>query len=275
MTLIKAADPLARRIRQPEIRLVTAPRVQDPPMTAAERGTLEGVVEELSAQKIALETKVADLEDALAAGRAEVARAVQDHATALAEAKVSAYEEGRAAGEAAKSEALERLDAGLAHATGRLTADLQGLETLAVYLAKAALAKVFGDRDGLAARVVDLIRRQLAELERGALLCVEVSARDFPDAESLEGLSRAADLSSVEIRALAGLEPGGCRLRLRLGIRGCLRFGVRIFLGGCRSREKRRGGNSAEQSGACGTDAHLMFSPLQARCCARSPKRSY
>jgi len=134
MTLIKAADPLARRIRQPEIRLVTAPRVQDPPMTAAERGTLEGVVEELSAQKIALETKVADLEDALAAGRAEVARAVQDHATALAEAKVSAYEEGRAAGEAAKSEALERLDAGLAHATGRLTADLQGLETLAVYL---------------------------------------------------------------------------------------------------------------------------------------------
>jgi type III secretion protein L len=217
MTLIKAADPMARRARPPEIRLSALPAAPDPPMTAAERAALERVLDELSEHMRTLETKNASLEDSLMAARAEAAQAALGLDAAVAEAKVSAHEDGLAAGAAAKAEALQQLDAGLARATERLAADLQGLETLAVSLAKAALAKIFDDHDGLADRVVQLIRRQLADLERGALLGVEVSERDFPDSESLQHLSRTAGLSGVEIRALAGLEPGGCRLRLRLG----------------------------------------------------------
>lgn len=46
------------------------------------------------------------------------------------------------------------------------------------------------------------------------MLAIEVSASDFPDVGAQEALARAIGRDAV---VLDSLQPGGCRLRLRLG----------------------------------------------------------
>jgi flagellar biosynthesis/type III secretory pathway protein FliH len=218
MGVIKASDALARRARFPDIRVPALPTAaQEVTPFSAARHDLEQRVEALSEQLAELENEKAELAEALSACEAELAQAARDHETALADAEERGRADGLAAGAEAKAESLELLEAGTSRAVDQLRSDLKGMETLAVALAKAGLAKVFGDDRDMARRVERLIRRQLEGLERASILRVEVSATDFTGAVALDGLSDAAGLEGIEVKAVDALGPGDCRMRLRLG----------------------------------------------------------
>jgi len=129
------------------------------------------------------------------------------------------YDAGHTAGSQAGADqaaaALARLEAGLASALERLAQDLSGLDRLAAAVARTAIARMLGDSTEHADLVTALVRRQVAVLEAGAILGVEVAAADFPDPAALEALAQG--LPGLEIRARSDLGPGDARLQLRLG----------------------------------------------------------
>jgi flagellar biosynthesis/type III secretory pathway protein FliH len=218
MGVIKATDALARRARFPEIRVPLLPlATQDVAPFSAARHELELRVDELIEQLADLENQDRALADALADCEAKLARAERDHEAALAEAVERGRAAGFEAGSGAKAEALETLQAGAERALEQLRGDLRGMETLAVALARAGLAKVFGDDRDMAGRVARLVRRQMEGLERATVLRIEVSSQDFAEVGSLDDLSHAAGLEGIEVKALDGLARGDCRIRLRLG----------------------------------------------------------
>jgi flagellar biosynthesis/type III secretory pathway protein FliH len=164
---------------------------------------------------------VAPAEDPrLASLAAEIARldeALGSAAAAAAAAEERAREEGRREGleEAAADEAkrLGLLEEGIAAAVADLAKRLDCIETLALGIAKAGLAKVFEDPAGEAERVAAAIEAQVSRLRADAVLAVHVSGSDFPDEASLAAL--AAGRSPVS--ALPELGSGECRLDLVLG----------------------------------------------------------
>lgn len=217
MTVIKAADPVARRVRPPQIRVPVLPGHVGPAPSDSARLALEAQVAALEAELAEVQAQASQLSAALAAQEAEAAQTAMDHTQALAQAAAEARAAGRDEGAAAKDEALEVLAGAAERALDELRQDLSGLEVLAVALSRAALAKVFGEADDLGDRVARLVRRQLAEVERSAVLRIEVSAADFRDAAALEALGSRAGLSGIETCALDTLAAGDCRIRLRLG----------------------------------------------------------
>jgi flagellar biosynthesis/type III secretory pathway protein FliH len=213
MSLIKATDLQARRVRIPDIRVpVVLPTAAHPPTPVIdqERLALEGQVEALSEE-------LQDLAKALQAREARIGELECDLDAGLADAEAKGREAGLAQGAEAKAEALAILEGSAERALGDFRAELQALEILAVALAKAGLAKVFGDGGEMTDKVARLIRRQLQELERTAVLRMEVSAADFGSGEALDGLRLAAGLDDVELKANDALSAGDCRIRLRLG----------------------------------------------------------
>lgn len=218
MSVIKATDLLARRARTPEIRVpVLAAVAPVPPPVDAARLELERQVEALSQDVAALTEDKDALAETLEVREADLARMQLELDAAVAEAEARGRAAGLAEGAEAKAESLEILEDAARKAMDQLRGDLRGMETLAVALAKAALAKVFGDDRDMAARVARLVRRQLEGLDRAAVLRIEVAAADFADAAALADLSLAAGLEGIEVKAIDLLPPGDCRIRLRLG----------------------------------------------------------
>lgn len=213
MGVIKADELRARRVRAPEL---GAPRPA-PPAVDPERVALERQIDALAAEVAGLRDEKLVLETALEVAEAGAERQRLDHEAAVAAAEAAGRASGFAEGEAAKGEALARLEAAADRALDHFRADLRGMETLAVALSKAALAKVFGDDRDMPQRVTRLVRRQIEALERDAVLGIDVAAADFPDAAALDDLGRAAGIDGIEVRALETLDGGDCRIRLRLG----------------------------------------------------------
>jgi flagellar biosynthesis/type III secretory pathway protein FliH len=216
--VIKADQLLARRARPPAIRppMVAAP-IPAPPPVDPQRLELELRVEALTEEAQRLRDEKAALEAAIEAAGAEAARLAREAEAAVAAAEEAGRAVGLAEGAEAKAEALARLEAAADRAMDQFRTDLRGMETLAVALSKAALAKVFGDDRDMAYRVARLVRRQIETLDRDAVLRVEVAAGDFTDPAALEGLVADAGLDGIEVKAIEDLQPGDCRIRLRLG----------------------------------------------------------
>lgn len=136
-------------------------------------------------------------------------------------ARVEGEAAGRIAAEAevedSREKALELLRNGIEHA-GAAVADCQGqMEVLALMIARTALDKLFGDDSGRRAAVTELVVRQLRSIERQTLLQVEVSRLDFPNTDELADLAGQIGVAVDDICANAGLAPGACRMRLRVG----------------------------------------------------------
>ena len=218
MGVIKADQLQARRARAPEIRVPVLPTAApaaapvDPERVELER-RLEALTEEVSRlrdEKIVLET-------AIEVAEAEAERLVREGETEAVAAEARGRDTGLAEGQEAKAETLARLEAAADRALDQFRMDLRGMETLAVALSKAALAKVFGDDREMAHRVARLVRRQVEALDRDSVLRIEVAAGDFADATALDELAVDAGLEGIEIKAVEELDAGDCRIRLRLG----------------------------------------------------------
>jgi len=106
---------------------------------------------------------------------------------------------------------------GVRQARARLDESLASLERLAAALAGECLDTVLGDRKYRAQTVRKILAAQCAKIEKSALLAVELSDADFPDAEALAVIERDIAPSQAALSARAEVPSGGCRMVLRLG----------------------------------------------------------
>lgn len=153
----------------------------------------------------ALEAEIERLETALVDQKKEAAGAI-DAALRDARAEAVAKDERR-------TELVER---GLVEARDAWDARLEDLELLAVKLARAALAKIFGEAPDLGEQVARTIAHHLGELGADAVIGVRVSARDF-SSDAIETLGTRLDLARSRLTADPDLRSGACHIDLRLG----------------------------------------------------------
>lgn len=129
--------------------------------------------------------------------------------------------EGRKAGlgeaEDRQSERLALLEGALETAAAELRERLAAMERFAVLMARECLDVMLGDPEWRIELVCGLIRKQMAEIERSALLQVEVSAKDFPDDAALAGLASKVGVSPEVVANRGDLATGDCTMTLRLG----------------------------------------------------------
>lgn len=203
MTIIKAFDQgSAVRVRQ--LDHVARPVLVE--LDAVDEERLE-----LLAQVEALTVQLGERDQRIDALQAEADKALQD-------GRAEGYDLGLSERDERSVRALERLEEGLDQALEQSRDALISLQDLAVYLAREAMAKVFGETSRFGEAVTEILEHQLAKLEGEAVQGVTVSAEDFADAEALARLSGGLSRPSISVIASPDLKPGGCQIALRLGV---------------------------------------------------------
>ena len=161
------------------------------------------------------ERRIAELERDIAT---LTARIEQDASAAKAQI-AAAFAKGKEAGDAQavtrEEERLAALTKTLEAARQAHRAALERVEALALAVAQAALARVFGDRSRHAELVADSLRHQLAQLDRTLVTQIRVSPHDFADAAALSAL--AAQIPDIALQADPALATGDCAIDLQLG----------------------------------------------------------
>lgn len=155
----------------------------------------------------------------LATMEAEIERletVIETQQRAAAEAIEAAYKEGRAEAVAEDAKRTKLVERALGDAREAWDARLGELDILAVKLARAALAKIFGDRADLAGLVAETVAHHLQGLAADAVVGVRVSAEDFPG-EALDALGARLDVARSRLAIDPDLGAGGCRIDLKLG----------------------------------------------------------
>lgn len=133
------------------------------------------------------------------------------------EARETGRREGLLAAELEEARRLAAIREAVELARDSWNDRLAGLDALAAMVARAALAKIFGDEADLADLVARSIAFQFAALRGKSVVAIHVSDRDFPDADALAALRIKAQSGAVDIIADAELAAGDCRFDLQLG----------------------------------------------------------
>ncbi len=175
-------------------------------LPAASRRKPDAAVETLTPDpRLAeLEAEIARLEAALASHKREAARAID-----------AARAEGRDAAVAADASRTALVERSLAEARATWDKRLEELEFLAVALARAALAKMFGESPDLGELVTRTVAHHVASLAADSVVGVRVSAADFPE-EALDILGARIDVARTRLAIDPDLDAGGCRIDLKL-----------------------------------------------------------
>lgn len=161
------------------------------------------------------------LEHALENAREEIARLetqLAEERIAAERDAVAAYEAGKAAGRSAADDGMRQkqdaIETALRAAQAGWAERLDGLDALAVHLARAVLARLFAQSDDFADFVTRAVALKLATLRAGSVVTLTVSAQDFPDETARAVLAAGSGAAIVADPALA---TGACRLDLTLG----------------------------------------------------------
>jgi flagellar biosynthesis/type III secretory pathway protein FliH len=161
----------------------------------------------------ALELRLLEMDAQLGTLREENDQLKAEALGAWREGHAKGVEEGRKDAE----DRSEALAAGLAKTAGEALAAfrdrLAALEDATGQLAAEALSRIVGDPSERKGLIRDAVRRAAAGVFAGAVVVVEVSEADFQDAEMLKAVTPA----DCEIRLVAALPSGACRLRLQMG----------------------------------------------------------
>jgi flagellar biosynthesis/type III secretory pathway protein FliH len=145
--------------------------------------------------------------------QASAARVVAAHEEGLAAGQKTGFDEGYAAAVLDDARRTEMTRAGINTALEQFARATEALEPLALAIAEAALAKVFGNPDAdRCALVHDIVRCQVAQLAEHRVLRVMVSAADFPSDLVLR--QRFGDMQDVAVTREATMLSGGCVLSL-------------------------------------------------------------
>jgi flagellar biosynthesis/type III secretory pathway protein FliH len=166
--------------------------------------------ERLAAEVEALTADLAGRDEAIACLTDEIARALE---TGRAEGR----EAGREEAEDRNAELLATVESAADRALARFTDQLEAMERLALLVAQTCLDRMLLASDDRSRIVADLIRGQVAALNDGAAVRVQVSARDFCSPDALMPVAAAAASRKCEITASAALESGDCMIALQLG----------------------------------------------------------
>lgn len=153
----------------------------------------------------ALENEIARLKGLLDKQEREAARAIE-----------AARKEGRADAIADDAKRTKLVERALGEARDAWDARLEALDILAVKLARAALAKMFGDDAELGDLVTRTIAHHLGGIAAEAVVGVRVSAEDFPG-EAIDALAARLDVARSRLSIDPDLGAGGCRIDLTLG----------------------------------------------------------
>lgn len=149
---------------------------------------------------------------------AELEELVADLRSQLETGKKDAREEGRILGLAeAESNAQDLLAVfqnTLADATAAIAARIDGDRDIAVMIARAVLAEVFGDGADFAAMVSATAEKWASHLADDTVLGISVSAMDFADDAALLTLQ---SRKNITVRRDEKLKSGGCVFELQLG----------------------------------------------------------
>jgi flagellar biosynthesis/type III secretory pathway protein FliH len=137
------------------------------------------------------------------------------------EAHIRGKSEGHSAGlaDAGKRDAdrLSLLEQALSCVGMELKQSLSSLERLAALLARDCLAIILGNPDYRHELLEQIIVAQIAKIEKSLLVEIELSAEDFPDAETIAAAADKAGIGAASLIAIADLPPGDCVMKLRLG----------------------------------------------------------
>jgi flagellar assembly protein FliH len=153
-----------------------------------------------------------------ALAEAQAALAERDDVIAGLPARIEAAlaegeDKGRAAAESMEATRLDILDQAAKRGLALYAEEIASLERLAPLLARTCLDKMLLDDAERVKTVSALLHGQLARLEAGAAVRIQVAAEDFPSAEALAGLAPAP----CEIIPSPALASGDCTIQLRLG----------------------------------------------------------
>lgn len=155
----------------------------------------------------------AELERLAAARTKDAADATQR----VEAARREGHKQGLADAQADDKARLAALRAGLEAAVEAFEARLAVLDGLAPALVRGALAKLFDSFEDWRPPLEAAVGRQLQALGETAVVMVRVSAQDFPDTMSLEGVSERLALNRAKLVVDAGLRAGASRIECRLG----------------------------------------------------------
>lgn len=161
------------------------------------------------------EDRTAQLKAALIEARDNLAALRHQHAAEIEKTRATAHAEGIAEGVRRNGLLRDTLAKAAARAETAMGEGLQASSTLSLTIARSALAQIFADRGQWQAMVADIIAVRRTQIDRDLLLCIRVSAKDFPDEESIAGIVH--DDGRVTLIADPKLTSGECLFELRLG----------------------------------------------------------
>lgn len=215
--LLKAGDRTAQSAVKRLGAVPLAPREPSPVLPAPERERREPEVrpgreairnDELDRQCMELEATIAELRHRLHETEAGVE-------ARTAEALERGRQEGKAEAESGERLRLETLATALAEAGRELRARLDDCELLALQLARAAVARLFGKAEGPGELVSAALANHLTRVKPDLVVGIRVSPDDFPDEAALSTL--AAGHGGLAVTADGNLESGECEIDLKLG----------------------------------------------------------
>jgi flagellar biosynthesis/type III secretory pathway protein FliH len=181
-------------------------RASSEPWRGPRAGEIPTQLAPVETEVASLAERVRDLEEALIRERSEREKACEDSFAA-------GRDKGRGEAESDSAERLRILREAVREAVAELHQALDQRGDMAVAIARAALAKMFGQQASYGSMVEATIRHQLAQIAEGSVIGIRVSAQDFED----DGGSPLFAAEGVRISREASLPAGSCLFDLTLG----------------------------------------------------------
>lgn len=179
----------------------------------ARTGHQPAVAPEIEQLRIALDLMKLELEK----GRQTIEELEKEARQAFAAGEAKGIETGKAEADQRRTEAFRILEAGVAKAGDVFSDGMKSAERLGASLAVSSLEKLFGAEQDRAEQVSRIIRHQVLQISEQAVLRIEVSAEDFPDAGEIASRKQSGSLPHCEIVPSKQLKAGDCVIKLVLG----------------------------------------------------------
>ncbi|HEY9219063.1 MAG TPA: hypothetical protein VIO94_13505 [Phenylobacterium sp.] len=170
----------------------------------------------IDVERLALEEEIAVLHRAVEQRDEEIRRLHARVQDARIDGEASGREAGLRAADDHRVEALELLAAGIDRALAEQSRQSVEMEALAVQIARAGLEKMVGAAGPHGELIASIVRDQALKLAQEGWVKLEVSSKDFDQAD-IARLPSAAGRPDLVVEASAALPSGACRIRLRLG----------------------------------------------------------
>jgi hypothetical protein len=161
--------------------------------------------------------QIAGLEGQLRERDSEIKRLQGDIHRAFEEGVERGCEQGRGEAEDRQAERLALLEMALGRADIQIRETLSAVGRLAPVLASDCLDILFGEAGSRAGLIEELIRHQVAMIDKTLSLRVELSSADFSSEESLDALAHRLALPVTAFDIRDDFVSGKCAMVLRLG----------------------------------------------------------